>query len=129
MNKITIERAVLEQALEALEKPSNLVIRSLSVNEAIRSLRNAQAQPQSVQEPLGFMNAGHVHEMQQGRLPYGYVYPKDGAGASVAVYTSPQAQPLSDDLINDLARTMVKEKKSVNWLAYAIEAAITKGTT
>ena len=46
------------------------------------------------QEPvaLGYMNAGHVHEMQQGRLPYGYVYPKGGAGANVAIYTSPPAQ-------------------------------------
>ena len=63
-----------------------------------------QAQ-QPVQEPLGFMNAGHVHEMQQGRLPYGYVYPKDGAGASVAVYTSQQAQPqqpLSEEEIQQL---------------------------
>jgi hypothetical protein len=46
-----------------------------------------------VQEPVGFMNAGHVHEMQQGRLPYGYVYPKGGNGASVAVYTAPLTQP------------------------------------
>jgi len=40
-------------------------------------------------KPLGFMNAGHVHELQQGRLPYGYVYPKEGVGAEVAIYTSP----------------------------------------
>lgn len=63
-----------------------------------RALCYTAPQPQPVQEPFGFMNAGQVHEMQQGRLPYGYVYPKDGSGASVAVYTSPQAQPLIEVL-------------------------------
>lgn len=45
----------------------------------------------SAQQPLGFMNAGHVHEMQQGRLPYGYVYPENSIGADVALYTFPLA--------------------------------------
>jgi len=40
-------------------------------------------------EPVGFMSAGQVLEMQQGRAPYGYVYPKLGSGASVALYTTP----------------------------------------
>ena len=50
-------------------------------------------EPAQQQEPaaLGYMNAGHVHEMQQGRLPYGYVYPKEGSGADAALYTSPPA--------------------------------------
>ena len=60
-------------------------------------------QPAQQQEPaaLGYMNAGHVHEMQQGRLPYGYVYPKGGSGANVALYTSSPAQrkPLTDEEI------------------------------
>jgi hypothetical protein len=51
------------------------------------------AQPAPVQEPLGFTNAGNILEMQQGRLPYGYVYPKGGSGASVPLYTTPPAQP------------------------------------
>ncbi len=52
---------------------------------------------QSLQvEPVGFMNAGHLHELQQGRLPYGYVYPRKETGANVAVYTAPpQRQPLA----------------------------------
>lgn len=36
------------------------------------------------------MNAGHIHEMQQGGLPYGYVYQKEDMGARVAIYTAPQ---------------------------------------
>jgi hypothetical protein len=51
-------------------------------------------------EPLGFMHAGQVLEMQQGRLPCGYVYPKRAPGASVALYrTPPQRKPLTDEEI------------------------------
>jgi hypothetical protein len=35
----------------------------------------------------------------------------------------PQRQPLTDEQIDELSRTMVKGNKSVNWLARAIEAA------
>ena len=45
--------------------------------------------PRPAQEPVGFMNAGHVYELQQKRITYGYVYPKKEIGASVAVYTTP----------------------------------------
>jgi hypothetical protein len=55
------------------------------------ALNTPPAQAAPVTEPLGFMNAGLVHEMQQGSLPYGYVYPKGGSGASVAIYTTPPA--------------------------------------
>jgi hypothetical protein len=58
------------------------------------------------------MNAGHVHEMQQGRLPYGYIYPKGGVGADVAIYTTPPAQPApSQDwkaLAEEQAETIAK---------------------
>lgn len=40
-------------------------------------------------EPLGYMNPGHVHELQQKRLPYGYVYPDQAVGADVAIFTHP----------------------------------------
>lgn len=40
-------------------------------------------------EPVGYMNDGHLHELAMRRLPYGYVYPEAGAGASTAVYTHP----------------------------------------
>ena len=43
---------------------------------------------------------------------------------NIALYTHPQPRkPLTDEQIDDLARTMVKGNKSVNWLARAIEAA------
>jgi hypothetical protein len=59
--------------------------------------------PAHVQEPLGFMNAGHVHEMQQGRLPYGYIYPKGSVGADVAIYTAVLPWVgLTDDEIMDM---------------------------
>lgn len=58
-------------------------------------------QPAQQQEPVGFMNAGHVYELQQGRLHYGYVYPKEGTGANVAVYTAPQAQPAQRKPLTD----------------------------
>jgi division protein CdvB (Snf7/Vps24/ESCRT-III family) len=89
----------LKLALEVMRNQGDV-----SVDEWIeteKAIKEALAQPE--QEPLGFMNAGHVHEMQQGRLPYGYVYPKRGDGTSVAVYTTPpQRKPLSDEEIQDL---------------------------
>jgi hypothetical protein len=36
----------------------------------------------------------------------------------------PPRQPLTDEEIDELSRTMVKGNKSVNWLARAIEAAV-----
>jgi hypothetical protein len=44
---------------------------------------------------LGYMNAGQVHELSQGRTPYAYVYPstRDLVGATVTVYTAQQTAP------------------------------------
>ncbi len=39
---------------------------------------------------VGYMNAGHVHELRMRRANYGYVYPKAEVGASVPVYATPQ---------------------------------------
>ena len=36
---------------------------------------------------------------------------------------SPKLQPLTDEEVSELSRTMVKENKSVNWLCRVIEAA------
>lgn len=43
-------------------------------------------------EPLGYINAGHLHEIQSGRVPYVYVYAGPSVGAEVPVYTTPAAQ-------------------------------------
>ena len=91
-----MNREALKLALEALEVANSCVdgyyipkgkTHLPEIELAITAIKEALAQPE--QEPLGFMNAGHVHEMQQGRLPYGYVYPKKESGTSVAVYTTP----------------------------------------
>jgi hypothetical protein len=52
--------------------------------------------PAGEQKPVGYMNAGHVHELQKKRIPYGYVYPDEATGAHVAVYTAPSAQPVDE---------------------------------
>lgn len=66
------------------------------VREAIAAMQAKfeSAQPEAGQEPLGFMNAGYVHELQERRLPYGYVYPEAGTGAEVPVYLAPQPEAM-----------------------------------
>lgn len=100
---MTIElKQAAQQALLALEKsqphPSNPVIGLtkqdfIDHEETIRQLRTAiqqaEAQQPATGEPVGYMNEGHIHELAMRRLPYGYVYPEAGAGASTAVYTHP----------------------------------------
>lgn len=66
---------------------------------------NCTSQQAPVQgEPVGYMNAGHVHELKQGRAPYGYVYQKTETGASVAVFTHPQqaSEPMTEEQAYDL---------------------------
>lgn len=47
--------------------------------------------------PVGYINAGHAYELQQNRIPYGYIYPQPGTGAEVAVFTlSPSAAAVQD---------------------------------
>lgn len=62
--------------------------------------------PAQQAEPLGYMNAGHVDEMRQGRCThYAYVYTKKQPGASTPIWTSPPphkaegAEPTSDEVI------------------------------
>lgn len=60
------------------------------VAKGMARLREAEKQAGPV--ALGYMNAGHLHEMQQGRLPYGYVYAEEGPGAHVAVFLAPPSE-------------------------------------
>ena len=53
------------------------------------AIQQAEAQQPATGEPVGYMNDGHLHELAMRRLPYGYIYPEAGAGASTAVYTHP----------------------------------------
>ena len=91
--KILIDKTTLEQVLEALKKAHHAMQTDIAqdqIEEAITAIKEALIHPPlPVQEPVGFMNAGHVYELQQKRITYGYVYPKKEIGASVAVYTTP----------------------------------------
>jgi len=76
------------------------------MTEAEADFLLSKLQPAPVQqEPLGFMNAGNILEMQQESLPYAYVYPVKSTGVSVAVYTSPPAQrkPLTNEQWQEIA--------------------------
>jgi len=59
-----------------------------------------------------------------GRFTYAPIKASVILPVGMALYTTPHhRKPLTDEQIDDLARTMVKGNKSVNWLARAIEAA------
>jgi hypothetical protein len=65
-----------------------------------------QAAQPVAQGPIGYMNAGHVYELQQRRIHYGYVYPKEGTGAEIPVYTSPPKAALTDEQIEKAAKVL-----------------------
>jgi len=89
----------LRLALEALEDTVNGCICRNCINQ-VETITAIKAALEAKDEPVGFMHAGQVLEMQQGRLPCGYVYPKRAPGASVALYrTPPQRKPLTDEEI------------------------------
>lgn len=67
--------------------------------------------------PAGYMNAGQLFELRQGRLPWAYLYREKGVGSSVPVFTgeapaaapasaseAPVAAPLTDELTGKLMR-------------------------
>jgi hypothetical protein len=70
----------------------------------------------------GATNCGKEVDFDPDALVQNAVYAL--CGPYGGVYTSPpQRQPLTDEEIDELSRTMVKGNKSVNWLCRAIEAA------
>ena len=100
----------------------------LSLNQSIKEWES--------QEPLGFMNAGQVLEMQQRECPYGYVYPKQKAGSSVALYTHPPQRTwvgLTDEEIIDVIHPLViaemPDQATDYEIAKAIEAKLKKLNT
>jgi len=87
------------------------------INQAITSLRKAIAEAEK-QEPVAWMSEDefivYTSKQVDGYFQHDHI----------PLYTHPQPRkPLTDEQIDDLARTMVKGNKSVNWLARAIEAA------
>ena len=89
--------AVYERRVEAfnrlLEKQDHRVVEL----EAKLAQVEQDAQPVG-QEPIGYMNAGHIYELQQKRIHYGYVYPKERTGAEIPVYTSPNQKDYEQEL-------------------------------
>jgi len=68
-----------------------------ATREAREAIAANEAEKQAGPVALGYMNAGHLHEMQQGRLPYGYVYAEEGPGAHVAVFLAPPSESDKED--------------------------------
>ncbi len=79
-------RSVSEWSVEDIT-PKNVTAAIAALRTAIQQ---AEAQQPATGEPVGYMNEGHIHELAMRRIPYGYVYPEAGAGASTAVYTHPE---------------------------------------
>jgi hypothetical protein len=129
MTHITIERAKLEQILEALNSPAyGKELRELQ-NKAIIVAKQALEQP--VQEPYGYVST-HTNGLMHFNKTFQGVY-TDTATEIVAVHTNPPAAPvpLTDEKI-DTAWLLNGGGLAANRyydFARAIEAAhgITKG--
>ena len=99
-------RRLLDKATTALrtalaEQPAQTDWEAVAADQAM-TIALLKAEQPAEQVPVGYMNAGHVHELQQKRIPYGYVYQNGGTGAEVAIYTAPQPanrEPLTDEEI------------------------------
>lgn len=95
----TISAVVAEcDAVILTQQPDNASCKSVQ--------KRHQAQQPATGEPVGYMNEGHIHELAMRRLPYGYVYPEAGAGASTAVYTHPApSAPVTPEPVLDATLT------------------------
>jgi len=111
---ITIDRTILEQALDALEKALPITREQLY---AIISLREALAQPAAQQEPAGepvahfgsaYVNENGVHITT---VLGPVAIPQDAA-----LYTRP-AVPLSDEQIRQVVKKAVLENK-LSWIGF-----------
>lgn len=90
----------IKELLDELADTEKAYALLFAENARLRAELEAIAQPAQEAEPVGYMNAGHVYELQQKRAGYGYVYPENVTGADTAVYTTPQqSQPLTDEQI------------------------------
>lgn len=91
LNDWAIEMSLLVERYALSQQPDNTSCKSVQ--------KRLEAQQPATGEPVGYMNEGHIHELAMRRLPYGYVYPEAGAGASTAVYTRPAPSAPKDDQI------------------------------
>lgn len=107
---ITIERAVLEQALAALVRSE--VMHGQPNFDIQDKLREALAQPQPVQEQCPECDGTGTVAGSQAHFP-------------CPICTSPQAQPLSDEQKQEIHN----ETGAGHALISLVESYITKGTT
>lgn len=122
----------------ALEHESHVTVRyDLSAAQTEGAIREKlialgwtppEAPAAVAQKPVGFMNAGHVYELEQKRRPYGYVYAEEETGADVALYTAPQPrQPLTREHVRGAGGAVHSDGSvffsSLDHLNRAIEAA------
>jgi hypothetical protein len=99
MTHITIERAKLEQVLEALEKAESRDGYFTYIT-AIEVLREALAAQPAVQEPFGYLEIDDIESQRE--------YPHncrnvnlwhEGGQGMAAIYTTPPAQPAVPDAL------------------------------
>ena len=124
---MTTLREAVAQALDALTKihPGNMSWETGDAwMNAVQILREALAQREP--EPMAWA----VYDIKHGgskTLHWPEQHSPNGDPSqfkAVPLYSvPPQRQPLTDEEIDQLSRTMVKGGKSVNWLCRAIEQA------
>ena len=124
MSKITIDRALLEQAIAALVRSE--VMHGQPNFDIQDKLRNALAQPQPVQEPVAYLDIGsggyldiatNLTDEQLLALPKGRHTLVIAGTFGIDGYTSPQAQPLSDEQIQE-AVTQAAKDGNLSWLGF-----------
>lgn len=120
---MSIEENSVEHALKLVLEALKTLTEGHSVGgknmgeKAIKYLEEALAKQEQCEQQLvplddeGFVSFTKARENATQQLP------------SKGEACRSDIKPLTDEQIDDLARTMVKGNKSVNWLARAIEAA------
>jgi hypothetical protein len=136
MSQPLTDREIMQQALDALEEINKLSIGEnaiclpAEIDTAMDALRDRLAQPE--QELVCV--CGAIWEGQELVSTPPQRKPKQEpvawAGVDFDIKTTPpQREPLTDEEIDELSRTMVKGNKSVNWLCRAIEAKLKEKNT
>ena len=102
--EVIVLLGLVEDDLDSLQiQDGQMSVSMKQWNKVARMADLVRATPS--QEPFGYINAGHLHEIQSGRAPYGYVYAAPGVGAEVPVYTTPATQlqvTLTDERLREI---------------------------
>ena len=125
MTTITIDRAVVEQALEALE--AGLDVNPILAGEAEEALRAALAQQaEPVQEPVAWMRPDNrVAEESYSRTQFSRGRDKPPIGTWTPLYPAPpQRQPLTEEEIDKIFKHLCNTVgASCKTMARAVERA------